>query len=179
MAVTSSVFFALLLWLSPAPESQQWRYYVAAEALAIAHAEALPKWPRSPIQLAAFQLAIIRRESNMTEGVHDGTILGAAGETCVMQLHETNGFWQRYAEKLSDLGGTTLEATLRCVRAGTATIVWAANRALSQRYFRFWREASFSAYHLGGRCWASPERFSRAKLMRSIEARIHERMTTT
>jgi hypothetical protein len=166
--MTTALIFATLLALMPAPASEHERYETTAKALAQVHAEFLPQWPDSPVTLAAAQLTIIDFESNMLRGVHDGTIRGPAGEVCLMQVHRTNGFWDRYAGSLDELAGTDLESTIKCIRVGTATLVWAANRCLKQHYRKNFGPAMFSAYHLGGQCWASPERFKRARKMREI-----------
>ncbi|HEX2882235.1 MAG TPA: hypothetical protein VHO25_22095 [Polyangiaceae bacterium] len=172
--ITPATILAALLALMPAPASEHPRYQIAAEAIATVHAEFLPSWPRDSATLFAAQLTIIDFESDMQRGVHDGTIRGKAGEVCLMQAHRTNGFWARYGSSLDELAGTDLESTLRCIRTGTATLVWAANRCLKQHYRRNLWPAMFSAYHLGGQCWASPERFKRARAMQTIVGMIQQ-----
>ena len=171
--MTHAAFLTVLQLMFPTQDpSELARYSTEAQALATAHAEFLPKWPRGGTELAAAQLTIIRFESGNLLGVHDGSIRGPSGEVCLMQIHPTNGTWRKYSDSFEALAGVDLEATTACIRTGTASLVWAANRCIGQRYRKNWAPAMMSSYHLGGQCWASPERFKRAMAMRNLESSL-------
>jgi hypothetical protein len=172
--MTPTLFLALLLRLFPTPEPVPPRYETTAEALATVHAEFLPRWRRSGDEPAAVQLTVIRFESGFLEGVHGGSIRGPSGEICLMQIHPSNGLWKRYAPSFESLAGTDLASTERCLRSGTASLVWSLNHCLKRRYYKNAIPALFSSYHLGGKCWASPERFKRARYMRGVVAMVRE-----
>jgi len=69
------------------------------------------------------------------------------------------------------LVGVDLGSTVSCLKAGALTLAWAARRCLGQRYYTYWRQAMWSAYHLSA-CWKSRHRFERARLMQSIESSL-------
>ena len=126
-------------------------------------------WPSSQDELSAAIVTGIINESWGREDIHSGALRGKAGEVCLMQIHPTNAFWAELTGGDFDaLGGTDYESTRLCLTAGARTLRWGARRCLAQHYRTYWREAMWSAYHLGGACWASPHRFKRARMQSRI-----------
>lgn len=134
---------------------------VAAEDVT-AEVMAEKRWPSSEDELSAAIAAGIIEESGLLRTVHSGTLRGKAGEICIMQLHPKNTFWKEF--EFESLGGTDYASTRRCLLSGAHTLQWGARRCLARHYKTYWRQAMWSAYHLGGACWASPHRFKRAAL---------------
>jgi len=167
-AVYLAFLAAFIAIRAPASPEEMQRYQTTAAAAEIVHMELLPRWQRSARQLMAAMVTIVDFESDMLLKVHDGSIRGKAGEICLAQIHRANGLWKRHAAKFEDLAGVTLGHTVQCFRTMADTLVHSLNLALKHRYLTYWREATFSAYHVS-KPWKSPERWKRARAMRAWE----------
>lgn len=139
---------------------------VAVEQQAI---QSSSKWRWGTQQLAAAIATAILKESSIWESVHSGEQRGKAGEICLMQIHPKNRVWERIGiESFESMGGVDPRSTRNCIAAGTATLVYAANRCYSKNYHRNWAPAMWTQYHYGSKCWLSPHAHGRARMMRQI-----------
>lgn len=93
------------------------RYAVIARAMDAVQRRPPRRWRGSGPELWRALAAIVRQESAMWRGVHDGTIRGSAGEVCLVQLHPRIWASLGIADPAEVLG-VDLEATERCLRAG-------------------------------------------------------------
>jgi hypothetical protein len=115
-----------------------------------------------PEALAAGLVTLVRLESNGAESVHTGEVKGPSGELCLVQIHPSvPGYGP-------ELVGTGYDATRRCLALGAKLLAGSLSRCVRQHYVTYRYEAMFSAYHLGGRCWASKHRMRRGAMMRKL-----------
>jgi hypothetical protein len=115
-----------------------------------------------PEALAAGLVTLVRLESNGAESVHTGDVRGPSGELCLVQIHPSvPGYGP-------ELVGTGYDATRRCLALGAKLLAGSLSRCVRQRYVTYRYEAMFSAYHLGGKCWASKHRMRRGAMLRKL-----------
>ena len=96
------------------------RWTVIAGAIETVAIDPPELWTGTPEELWRALVTIARHESAYWGSVHDGTLRGAAGEACLLQIHPEN--WVKLGVSDTDLVGLDLASTERCIRAG-ATIL--------------------------------------------------------
>jgi len=145
------------------------RMSVIAEATIAATNELAHEWRHAPDELSRAILTAIRFESGLREDVHSGALLGKAGERCLMQIHPGNRVWKTVgAPSFESLTGTDYESTRWCLLAGAKALVLADNYCAARQFRTNWKQAMWTAYHYGSKCWLSPQAFRRARTMGEI-----------
>lgn len=166
MSFTAAIFMAALLRFQPADDHEELRRLatiaVAAETVVN---DPDTKWGAPKDELWAAILTAVHQESTAQRNVHDGTLRGKAGEVCLMQIHPRNRLWPRVAETLEHLVGTDLESTVRCLRAGALTLESSRGYCAKRNYKTNWRQAMWTQYHYGSKCWLSPHAQKRTREM--------------
>ncbi len=170
--ITAAQILALLLALMPAPASEHPRYQTIAEATATAHAALLPRWTLSPRSLLAAQITGMRFNGALSREVHDGTLRGPGGDSCLMDINPGNPLRLNYAATMDELVGVDYESTLHCLMTGTETLVVSARYCLAKRYRRNVVPAMWSLFATGNRCWLHKQARERAAYMARVEWEI-------
>lgn len=103
------------------------RFVTIARALDHVARHPPKQWQGSPRELYNAEASIVRQESALWRGVHEGRIRGPVGEACLMQVHPGNGY------DLETLVGVDLASTIRCLTAGAEIL--SAARVYCEREF--------------------------------------------
>lgn len=143
------------------------RYHDVAVAIDEAcTAHPWPGWPH--VACVALATTAAKWESGLLRTVHEGTLLGKAGERCLFQLHRKvslvpNPRWRVSENEWSQTTGLGPEATARCADAGVRVLGWQIVRC-GIKYEQGGRYAAahvFAEYHHpDARCEAVVSRMS-------------------
>lgn len=180
--MTAAVFLAALVALfPPKDDSEEWRRYAnTAVAAETAVAEQVERgWHRSPKQLGASLLTALRFEAGgLDHDVHSGA--NTRNGFCLTQIHRSNGRWKDEVDDPRELTGTDYVSTLKCFRVATRTLAGSLRYCLvpSKRqkdvYRTNWRQAMWSVWGTGHKCWLSRTAWKRAKYQQDVESRRFE-----
>lgn len=169
--MTPAAFLALLLLAVPTKDpAELQRYDVIAQAGATVEAEFAPRWKRPRRELAPAMVTAMYFNGHFARDIHSGERLGSGGARCMMDIDPGNPLWKRHAEHFEDLTGLDLESTTTCLRVGTETLVLSLGHCLGKHYFTNWREAMWTSYATGSKCWLHKSAFARARFMRRLVA---------
>lgn len=161
--------FGLLLRLVPTEDPAEIeRYGTLAAATEIVSLELAPRWRGPPNEFVPAIVTAMWFQARFPRDVHEGSRLGAGGARCVMDIDPANGVWKRHAARFEDLTGLSLGNTVQCIRTGAEMLVHSLNRCLKRNYRTNWREAMWSVYANGHKCWLHWEAKARARKMRAI-----------
>jgi hypothetical protein len=167
--MTAAQVLAILLRLMPTEDpAELHRYETLAAATAIVEQELVPRWRGPRHEFAPAIVTAMWFNAQYPRDVHEGSRLGSGGARCVMDIDPGNGVWKRHATRFEDLTGLELGRTVQCIRTGAETLVLSLNRCLKRHYVTNWREAMWSVYATGHKCWIHWEAKKRARKMRQI-----------
>jgi len=129
------------------------RYHDVAVGIdAACTAHPWPGWPH--VACVALATTAAKWESGLLRTVHEGTLLGKAGERCLFQLHRKvslvpSARWRVSENEWAQTTGLGAEATARCADAGVRVLGWQIARC-GIRYEsggRFVAAQVFAEYH--------------------------------
>jgi len=187
MNFTPAVFLAVFLAYCPQRDPEELKRVAVVSVAAYQAQQTLLKskrWPGSEAELAGAIATGVIRESGLWHDTHDGSRIGRAGEICLMQIHPTNPAWKLFTSSRKNLAGTDLESTRLCLLTGAESLTRSARHCLGKRYFKNWRQAMWTMYHYGSRCWLSPHAYPRTRTMARIASKRwvvteeHERLVS-
>lgn len=168
-AFTAAVYLAAIAGtLTTRYESDPDRMALIAVAAEQAQAELLEGWAYPPRELAGAVLTAIIHESGAARGVHDGSIVSKTNDVCIMQINPRNWNWKDYVDEHGELAGLDLESTRNCISVGIATMIKGSNYCRRRRYYTNWRQAMWTMYAFGSKCWLSSSAYERASLQSRI-----------
>lgn len=174
--MTAAVFLAALVALFPPKDDpREWeRYSIVAVAAEQAIQEQVERgWHKSDLQLAASILTAMRFEAaGLDHDVHSGA--NTRNGYCIAQIHESNGRWKEVVSDPKELTGTGYTPTLNCFRVATRTLAGSLGHCLKRKYRTHWRQAMWSMWGTGHKCWLSRTAWKRAKFQEAVEARRFE-----
>jgi hypothetical protein len=166
---TAAMFLVALLQRLPTSDPTELeRYATMAQGYAIAEAELAVQWRGPRVELGAMMFTAMWFNGHGARDIHSGERLGAGGATCLTDIDPGNPLWKRFVPRLSELAGLTLEATANCFRVGGLSLVMGLNYCLKRKFRTNWREATWTSYHYGNRCWLSPHAHARARMQATL-----------
>jgi hypothetical protein len=112
-----------------------------------------PGWPH--VACVALATTAAKWESGLLKTVHEGTLLGKAGERCLFQLHRKvslvpSAKWRVTPEEWAATTGLGAEATARCADAGVRVLGWQIARCgiKYEQGGRYVASQVFAEYHM-------------------------------
>lgn len=173
-----AAFFALF---PPKDDPREWaRYATVAVAAEQAVAEQVERgWHKSPKELGASLLTALRFEAGgLDYDVHSGA--NTRNGFCLTQIHRSNGRWKDEVDDPRELTGTDYQSTLRCFRVAVRTLAGSLRYCLvpskrqKDRFVTYWRQAMWSVWGTGHKCWLSRTAWKRAQFQMAVEGRVFE-----